>query len=164
MSKIMPIKRNKSLHQLSKDHHEGLLLCWKIRAGQRNNIETQRVSDYILYFYENHLSSHFTQEEDILFSALPCEDNMVTEALAQHARLKKMIEYLMQEKVKDYNPLLAFADELDNHIRFEERKLFGYIEERLCPEQLIALGNRLQETEQICAVDWKDKFWETQKN
>jgi len=38
-----PIKRNEALKPLSRDHHHGLLLCWKIRQGIKLNIEPERI-------------------------------------------------------------------------------------------------------------------------
>ena len=34
----MPIKRSEYLKPLSRDHHQGLLLCWKIRTGLKKGI------------------------------------------------------------------------------------------------------------------------------
>ena len=41
--KSKPIKRHKALQPLSRDHHHGLLLSWKIRAGFSKNIEPNRI-------------------------------------------------------------------------------------------------------------------------
>ncbi|CDF79955.1 hypothetical protein BN863_22430 [Formosa agariphila KMM 3901] len=35
MTDKKPLKRHKSLQPLSRDHHHGLLLAWKIRADLR---------------------------------------------------------------------------------------------------------------------------------
>ena len=54
-----PIKRRKELVPLSRDHHNGLLLCWKIRTGIRTEIDYTRISQYVLYFFEHDLKEHF---------------------------------------------------------------------------------------------------------
>lgn len=156
-----PIKRSKALVALSREHHEGLLLCWKIREGCRNNIAAQRISDYTFHFYNHFLAPHFVQEEDVLFSVLPANDSLIIEAISQHEALRKLINILREENQQDTQYLLAFADELDKHIRFEERELFGYIESKLSAEQLLVLTDRLNKTEdKHTAAEWADNFWE----
>lgn len=156
-----PIKRSKALVALSREHHEGLLLSWKIREGCRKDIAVQRISDYTVHFYNNFLAPHFVQEENILFSVLPANDSLIMEAISQHEALRKLINILKEESQQDTRYLLAFADELDKHIRFEERELFGYIESKLSAEQLLALTDRLNKIEdKHTAPEWTDNFWE----
>lgn len=42
-----PIKRHTALKPLSREHHHGLLLSWKIREGLKRNIEIPRIKKYI---------------------------------------------------------------------------------------------------------------------
>ena len=65
-----PIKRNEALVQLSRDHHYGLLLCWKIREGIKRRIEPQRIKNYVDWFWLHHLEQHFEIEEKYLFPIL----------------------------------------------------------------------------------------------
>ena len=44
----MPIKRSEFLKPISREHHHGLLLCWKIRAGLKKGIEPERIKLYQL--------------------------------------------------------------------------------------------------------------------
>ena len=57
--KNIPIKRHKALQPLSRDHHHGLLLSGKIRAGFSKNIEPLRIKNYADWFFKNHLIPHF---------------------------------------------------------------------------------------------------------
>ena len=41
-------------------------------------------------------------------------------------------------------PLLAFADLLERHVRWEERELFGRCEEGITPADLAAVGHELE--------------------
>lgn len=41
------MKRHAALVQLSRDHHYGLLLCWKLKEGLKKEIEVERMSKYI---------------------------------------------------------------------------------------------------------------------
>ncbi|HRO41567.1 MAG TPA: hemerythrin domain-containing protein [Flavipsychrobacter sp.] len=154
-----PIKRSKELMQLSRDHHEGLLLCWKIRTGLKNDTELNRIEEYVLYFFEHHLKEHFRQEEEILFPVLEEKHPMKIEVLAQHNDIYAMIEE-MKKTNKDAERLKKFADHLDDHIRFEERKLFPYIESNTYAEQLEATGKKLEIAhQQQLPLIWTDEFW-----
>jgi hypothetical protein len=62
--KIAPIKRDKALQEVSREHHHGLLLCWKIRKGFSKGIEPERIKRYADWFYKTHLISHFEVEEN----------------------------------------------------------------------------------------------------
>ena len=85
-----PIKRNKHIVQLSKDHHFTLLFCWKIRTGVKLNVDMERIKKYVQYFWGNHIQPHFNEEETILFA--PVKDAAVQKALDEHAEIKKQID------------------------------------------------------------------------
>jgi hypothetical protein len=106
----MPIKRNDSLKPLSRDHHHGLLLSWKIRTGLTKKIEPKRIKHYSDWFYQNHLKPHFEIEEKYLFPTLDHENAFVKKALSDHQHLTQLFEKPIQTS-KD---LGAIADELEN--------------------------------------------------
>lgn len=148
-----PIKRNETLQIVSREHHFALLLCWKIREGLKKNIDTKRIQDYIDWFWENNLIRHFEIEEATLFTILPIENELYKKAMEEHESLKK----LFSEKNKTKDILEKIANELDAHVRFEERTLFNVL-------QLQATKEQLQQIEQHhnykILDDWKDEFWE----
>jgi iron-sulfur cluster repair protein YtfE (RIC family) len=163
---IKPIKRSKELVPLSKDHHDALLLCWKIRQGLKNKIVTERIAAYVLCFFENDLMSHFCQEEELVFNLLPARDTMKLEALKQHDALNRIYMSLKnQTGTKSEEELLhQFEQELNDHIRFEERELFPYIEKNADPILFKESGKQIEELHQRheCFV-WEDEFWTTKK-
>ena len=57
---------------------------------------------------------------------------------------------------------LQLADAITDHIRFEERKLFPFIEKELAPEKLKAIENLSGDKKQ-CAI-WQDEFWVKEKS
>lgn len=155
-----PIRRSAGLVRLSRDHHDGLLLCWKIRTGIKFDIPQERILNYTLHFFEKELRKHFHQEEEIIFVLLPPNDPMKIEVMAQHAIIYNMVEAMRTNGKDTRNLLTLFANELDNHIRFEERKLFPYIEERVAKEILMAAGNKIDELhQQHLSTVWTDEFW-----
>lgn len=127
-----PIKRDKNIQPLSRDHHHTLLLCWKIRKGFSKGIEVERMKKYSDWFFENHVSPHFRLEEEYLFPVLGEGNDMIKRALAEHRRLER----LFKEKEKITRALSLIEEELELHVRYEERELFNEIQKRASPEQL----------------------------
>jgi len=155
-----PIKRGRELVALSRDHHEGLLLCWKIRTGLRLETESKRIIDYVLYSFDHHLRDHFTQEEAIVFPLLNETDERRTRAIAEHQHVYQMIEKMASNTESATALLPAFADFLEAHIRFEERDLFPYIEQQADSDALSKAGKMIEEWEQQQdKLQWKDEFW-----
>lgn len=60
------MKRNENLVPLSRDHHFGLLCCWKIRQGIKKEVSYERIKNYINYYWEKNLHKHFKTEDDVL--------------------------------------------------------------------------------------------------
>jgi iron-sulfur cluster repair protein YtfE (RIC family) len=128
-----PIKRHEALKALSREHHHGLLLCWKIRAGIKNNTELSRIKKYTDWFYANYLIPHFEVEEKYFFPILGEENELIKRAIAEHRRLKR----LFRDDSDLKKSLNLIEEELDKHIRFEERILFNEIQKKTSPEQLL---------------------------
>ena len=147
-----PIKRHQSLQPISREHHQGLLLSWKIREGLKRNITPERIKTYTDWFWETHLKSHFEFEEAYIFPLLGNEHKLIKRALREHRRLKRL--FTAANKV-DIN-LSSKEEELIAHIRFEERILFKDIEKVASEEQLIIIEN---EHSKIKAKNWEDEFW-----
>lgn len=160
MGSTPPIKRSESIVKLSREHHFSLLFCWKIRQGIKKEVSVTRMMDYVRYFWEANLKLHFRQEEEILFESLP-EDKMVLRAVAEHTILKEAASVLLRtpenEAIQELN---KFADELEKHVRFEERELFPYLEKTLSPEQHQEVSARLEAAHNDPLVDnYEDEFW-----
>ncbi len=153
-----PLKRHAALIPLSQDHHFGLLLSWKIRQGLNREVETNRIVDYLDYFVQNHLEPHFQMEEEVLFSFLAKNDLMRKEAEEQHASIRKNYQQIIKAG-GDIPQLSEFADELEAHIRFEERKLFQYMQVELLEEDLEKMEESIHAIHQKVQEDWSDEFW-----
>ncbi len=147
-----PLKRHPALQPLSREHHYGLLLSWKIREGFKRNIAPERIKKYADWFWENHLYPHFNAEEKYLFSILPAHNEHIRKALSEHRRLKR----LFAEEDEPIRTLSLIEEELENHIRFEERVLFNEIQQQATPEQLALIEQQHQHTP---ADNWNDEFW-----
>ncbi|WP_339894757.1 hemerythrin domain-containing protein [uncultured Algibacter sp.] len=148
-----PQKRHKALQNLSREHHHGLLLSWKIRAGFSKNIETKRIKIYADWFFETHLIPHFEMEEAHIFTILNEDSDLIKKALADHRRLKR----LFTESDDEAKALSKIEEELDKHIRFEERVLFPEIQKVATEAQLALIEAIHQDDDFIDKLD--DEFW-----
>ncbi|HET8855138.1 MAG TPA: hemerythrin domain-containing protein [Salinimicrobium sp.] len=149
-----PIKRHESLMSFSREHHHGLLLCWKLREGFKRDVEIQRMKDYADWFKKSYLEPHFQAEEKYIFPVLGKQNDLVKRALAEHRRLKR----LFNKKTDLVRALSLIEEELDLHIRFEERALFNEIQEIADPQQLQEIEKHHQGIK-FSDDDWEDQFW-----
>jgi len=156
MEETKPIKRSKELAPLSREHHDGLLFAWKIKRGLANGTSIETLCNYIRWFWTNHLETHFKDEETVLVKFLPADNPLVLQMFKEHAQIRDLITSLGKEA----NPssLRLLAELINKHIRFEERKLFTYVEEVLTPEQLHEIYSHLP-NETHCNTQWNDEFW-----
>jgi hypothetical protein len=148
-----PIKRADALQPLSRDHHQGLLLCWKIRQGLSKGAEIGMIKQYTDWFYNEHIIPHFEMEELHLFPILGNDHELIKKALAEHRRLKR----LFTSETDLENSLRHIESELDHHIRFEERVLFNEIE-RVAGAGQLEMIRSLHQDQEFCDNDHL-KFW-----
>lgn len=157
-----PIKRHPSMVSFSKDHHFGLLLVWKIRDGLKKAVDANRIGNYVEYFFKEDLAQHFSDEEKLLFSQLPAEDGLRKRAEAEHQTIYNIVKQIAEKK-DDTVLLNQLADELEKHIRFEERELFNHIQEILEPAELEEIAKRFSADSKAIDEKWDDYFWVEKK-
>jgi hemerythrin-like domain-containing protein len=148
-----PLHRIDSLKTLSREHHDGLLLCWKIRQGINKKISAERISRYSKHFFSNRLWPHFEVEEKELFPLLG-KSKLVAQAKEEHRRLG----YLFLIGNPGTSTLDLIQQLLQKHIRFEERVLFKELQEKVPVQELEKAmaehrGDNVEES-------WEDKFWQ----
>lgn len=154
-----PLKRHPALIPLSKDHHFGLLLCWKIRTGIRKAIQPERIVQYVVYFYKNHLVSHFEEEEKHIFTLLDEKDEKRKKAERQHRRIVRLINNLSLDPERVKVTLGQIEEVLETHIRFEERDLFPYFQGCVDASSLEHLRKKIEEIHEAKPESWEDEFW-----
>ncbi|MEO6348392.1 MAG: hemerythrin domain-containing protein [Aquaticitalea sp.] len=148
-----PLKRHKTLQPLSRDHHHGLLLSWKIRSGFNKKIEVERIKTYTDWFFMTHLIPHFELEEQHIFPLLKKDNDLVKRALSEHRRLKR----LFNEENEIEKSLSKIEEELEHHIRFEERVLFPEIQKIASEEELVLIEKMHQQDN--FEDNLNDEFW-----
>lgn len=148
-----PLKRAIELQPLSHDHHHGLQLCWKIRTGFSRKIELERIKKYADWFFVTHLEPHFELEENYIFTVLDSSNELVKQALTDHRRLKRLFS-----QTSDLEKALGrIEEELEKHIRFEERVLFPEIQSEATEMQLSKISEI--HTHEVFVENVEDVFW-----
>lgn len=155
MDTSKPLKRHPAFHVLSHGHHDGLMLCWKIRSGLSKKIDPLRIKSYTNWFYSNRLLPHFESEEKFIFPLLQAENEMIKKALADHRRLKRLFE----DRADVIRSLCLIEEELEGHIRFEERVLFEEIQKFASMDDLEKLASNPALQSNTTGQDWEDEFW-----
>ena len=153
---IQPIKRSPQLAPLSREHHDGLLFAWKIRRGIALHVPVDTMRRYTLWFWQHHIKPHFFQEEKILLPCLPADHALAKRLREEHDHIRELVLGLDEEA--DTRQLTILSDLLNQHIRFEEREMFVYLEKALSREQLDGILAGL-EAHPLKAGEWTEEFW-----
>ncbi|WP_312133623.1 hemerythrin domain-containing protein [Empedobacter sp.] len=149
------MKRSEYIVPLSKDHHFGLLCSWKIQKGLDKNIALNRITAYVDFFWKNHLSNHFEQEEQIIF---PYSNEKYNQQIkAEHNDIRAIVEKIMQYPEKSL--FEKFSHLLKDHIRFEERDWFPYLQNNLNETELKEIGEKLEKFHSNMIDNYHDEFW-----
>jgi hemerythrin-like domain-containing protein len=158
------MKRNTNLLELSRDHHHGLLLGWKVRQGLKLKVDNRIIADYVQYFASEALEEHFKEEEDVLLKYLPDNDAFKTRTLKEHYEILNRVEILNSSDNVTPESLLGIADLLDLHIRFEEREFFPYLEQSLSADELSEVGLAINEIHKPFIDSFSNEFWKSSSN
>lgn len=149
------MEKIEELESYSEEHRHGLELCFKIRQGISKGVSFDRIKKYTDWFYKTYLTPHFDAEEKYVYPVLGMDDPMVKKMLSSRRRLDKL--FLGNDKPPEIALSLG-EEKLEQHIRFEEHKLFKRVMEEASPEQLIEIEKMndnfdFQENE-------TDRFWD----
>ncbi len=156
--KTQPIKRSDELKTLSREHHLGLLFTWKIKEGIKLNVETPRLRAYMNYFWEGHLKNHFLNEDVLLFDRI--DQPVCRQAKEDHQAIIAMIDQINSSQISEHNTYLKLVEKIVEHIRFEERIAFPYLEKHLAPSTLYGVSHFLdKESPDDFKDSYSDEFW-----
>lgn len=143
-------KRSRALKPLSAEHHQALLVAFQVRkavAGHAEAAGAPRDMDGLMSlarrFEEKVLSAHVSAEEELLGSHLSRDD--LARLRAEHRQLLSLLKEARSGPAPQRRaPLVAFADLLERHVRWEERELFPRVEEGMAEEELARVGHALE--------------------
>jgi hemerythrin-like domain-containing protein len=137
------MKRHPSLRKFSDDHHGGLVQARRLRRATTGEGEPpSEAARSFLRFWEEDTSLHFREEEEVLLAVYARHGGdlgaePIQEMVADHARLRGLVMTLIEEDRSgevDTDTLRRIGEDLEAHIRLEERRVFPLVEAVL-PEQ-----------------------------
>ena len=158
--KQKPLKRHPELVPLSREHHFGLLFGWKIKQGLSLEADSKVIREYVQYFWKNHLAAHFEKEEKIIQELLPAANAGRNRVLTEHNLIRSLVNCLAIEREKPEYLLQTLQQFLNEHIRFEEREFFPYLESVATPGQLDLIGKLIHQDEETPEDDFQPAFWQ----
>jgi len=153
----MALKRHLALQDYSREHHDELLLIWKIREGLRRSVSPKRIIEYCVHHYNEFTASHMANEERYILTKLPESDDDRIKILLDHAEIKEIVKKL-SENHENKDMLTEFADKLEKHIRFEERTFFPKLQLAFSDEVMESMHSMENNAKE--PKGWKDSFWE----
>jgi hemerythrin HHE cation binding domain-containing protein len=143
------MKRDPGLVTLSRDHHLALSVAQKLRRATADTAQEAR-STFVAY-WEEHGRAHFRLEEEILLPAYAAHADphhpLVARALCDHVAIRARADALAVDEAPDPAALRELGEDLADHVRLEERELFGLIEAALPAARLAAVAAALEHTE-----------------
>lgn len=123
------MRRHRKLLDLSREHHHALQLALQARRAATSGepVAIEATAAACVAAFSSELDPHFVVEEKTLLPLLVTagEHRLVEQVVSDHAELRRLSVQLHQA---DAATLLAFAERLASHVRFEERELFVALE------------------------------------
>ena len=137
------MKRIQALQDLSREHHEALVLARRAcaAAADPHGPDAQAQRAHLLERWAVQFAPHFALEEQTLLPALERagQHEPVATALAQHACLRDLMVRIGQG---DLLALVPWGEAMATHVRFEERTLFPLAQSVLEPSELTDVMKR----------------------
>lgn len=136
------MKRHKALSHLSSDHHHGLRFAKKLRLAINGpDSAVKNTLREFEAFYKSMLLGHFEEEEKFLAPLLN-SDPFIIKMCNDHKKMNELFAALSKSTNLKEN-LYTFGSFLEEHIRFEEKELFPFIESALPEEELEEIGKMI---------------------
>jgi Hemerythrin HHE cation binding domain len=144
------MKRSQALAALSRDHHHALDAALRLRRADADDLDAARA--HLQAFWHPRGRRHFEIEERLILPALPEIDPDWREATArvrdEHARIRAAVDAVLAPAGEGgVEAARALGTLLHDHVRFEERHLFGLLEARLPEPDLAGLGVAIERAE-----------------
>ena len=148
--------RDENLYVFSHEHHHGLIFAVRLRKAHQADAET--LICYIKDFWENSLDSHFKNEEELFLDFISDKD-LRQRFLSEHSQIRNLYSNFVDSDGDIVEKAKRFGILINDHIRFEERILFPWLQENLTQAELESIGSSLDDTD-VCSHTYSPRFWE----
>jgi iron-sulfur cluster repair protein YtfE (RIC family) len=143
------MRRHSSLRNLSSDHHTALVQAQRLkRAAHADGATRRKIASDFLQFWEHHGQRHFCEEEQALLPFFArwsdLEQTPIQQMLREHAFIRRDVQLLQSSTEIATEIYTALGEQLEAHVRLEERVVFPLIEAALDEQTLTALLEALK--------------------
>jgi len=146
------MERDPRLIRLSREHHHGLVMALRIERELPKADITQMQSLYgdLVRFWSAGLLPHFGAENECLLARIAKRSDPglrhAGRLQREHREMEDLVEAMAVAKTADDRraALGTFGVRLREHIRWEERDLFGWLQAELSEDELDAVGAYLE--------------------
>jgi len=157
----VPLRRHPALHQLSHDHHHGLVAAHRLKKGQPIRADAVSIQSSISHFWDAELALHFALEEQYLFKGHnfpPALKELVANAIQDHAALRDLTSKATNGTLQTKD-ILRYAELLETHIRFEERIVFPDLQRYFSDAMLTDIGKEMskERADSVAPCSMKNK-------
>lgn len=115
----MDYSSDQVLERLSRQHHQALEFCQRIRRDLLEDVPLDQIHRYAKGYWQTYLEPHFQMEQHCLYPLLGPHNVRIKRAVAQQRRLSRLFH-----KETDLRRVLNQAEEeLAAYVRFEQRAL-----------------------------------------
>lgn len=134
------MKRHDALAALSRDHHHALVAAHRLKRASETTAAEAR--DRFLGYWNADGQRHFREEEDTLLPAYAGFGNpdepVLARVLVDHVRIRWLAHEAARPSAS-LDALHTLGEQLEAHVRREERELFPLIEQALPEHELARL-------------------------
>jgi hemerythrin-like domain-containing protein len=148
--------RDKNLYVFSHEHHHALVFASRLQKADKTDERT--LKRYIHNFWGNYLDDHFSNEEKSFLELLDNAE-LKDQFLSEHEQICSLVNDITVSKDRITEMALELSDLIKQHVKFEEKKLFPWLQENLSREELDKIGKFLENVK-VQADEFEPKFWE----
>ncbi|MCC6581724.1 MAG: hemerythrin domain-containing protein [Phycisphaeraceae bacterium] len=145
-----PLTRHSALAPFSRDHYVGLVQARRLReASDVDDVARRQAVAAFVDAWDTEIAAHFADEERLLAKLLDDADRH--RLIEEHGQLRDLAARVRQPRRQTDPPaeiLKQLGAKLEQHIRWEERELFGRLQNRMTRQQLVELERLTELVEQ----------------
>lgn len=158
MTQKKPIKRNRGLVVLSQEHHHALVFCSRLKKAHQTDLRTLQL--FVNDFWTTNTAAHFDNEEKWFLPEL-LHNEIKKQFITEHQQIRSLVQRIKDETNDCVNLATELSVILNNHIRFEERTMFPFLEKTITAEKMNEIGKELSFVKISCQK-FTPEFWKNE--